>query len=111
MDSQWLTICDLDSIAPNTGVCAKLNNRQVAVFNLQPENTIKSISNYDPIADANILSRGIVGEVNGKRVVASPLYKQHFCLDTGKCLQDESIRVSTFEARVNHNTIQIKTKD
>lgn len=109
MSSQWMTICELESIAPNTGICAKVDNHQAAVFYLQPENIVKSISNYDPIAGANILSRGIVAEIEGKRVVASPLYKQHFCLDSGVCLEDESIRVATFQTRLKQNFVQIKT--
>jgi len=35
-----------------------------------------------------VLSRGIVGDVKGERVVASPLYKQHYSLTTGRCLED-----------------------
>jgi nitrite reductase (NADH) large subunit len=35
---------------------------------------------------AHVLSRGIVGELRGERVVASPLYKHHYSLATGRCL-------------------------
>ena len=30
----WIAVCNLDDIVPNTGVCALLNERQVAVFHV-----------------------------------------------------------------------------
>ena len=42
------------------------------------EALLYAIGNYDPAGDANVLSRGIIGSVNGQTVVASPLYKHHF---------------------------------
>jgi len=47
-----------------------------------------AIGNYDPASDANVLSRGIVGDIGGEIVVASPIYKQHFSLITGRCLEE-----------------------
>ena len=108
MTEQWKDICNISDITDNTGVCAQFMGHQVAIFNLQPENTFKSVSNYDPIADANIISRGIVGELNGRRIVASPLYKQHFCLDTGECLEEENIKLITFETRVKQDKVQLR---
>ena len=42
-----------------------------------------AIGNYDPASDANVLARGIVGDIGGEIVVASPIYKQHFSLRHG----------------------------
>jgi len=103
----WVDICSLDDITPNTGVCAKVADQQVAIFYLHPENELRSLDNYDPIADANVLARGIIAEVEGKRVVASPLYKQHFCLQSGVCLQDQHIQVPTYQTRIKNNTVQV----
>jgi hypothetical protein len=47
-----------------------------------------------------VLSRGIVGDVKGERVVASPLYKHHYSLLTGRCLEDSSKSVNVYPARV-----------
>jgi nitrite reductase (NADH) small subunit len=48
-----------------------------------------------------VLSRGIVGDINGELVVASPVYKQHFSLLTGRCLEDASVSVVVYAARVD----------
>jgi len=52
-----------------------------------------ALGNCDPFSGANVLARGIVGDLAGKLVVASPVYKQHFCLRTGICLEDMTVTV------------------
>jgi nitrite reductase (NADH) small subunit len=34
-------------------------------------------------------------------VVASPVYKNHFCLRTGRCLEDQSWSVPAFPVRLS----------
>ncbi len=106
---QWTTICPLARILPNTGVCALINDRQVAVFRVGEGTDVYAIENYDPFSKAYVLSRGIVGDRNGIPKVASPIYKQNFSLLTGECLDDATVKVQTFlaqvidgEVRVNH---------
>ena len=108
MNEQWQDICEIADIPPMSAVCALHQGKQVAIFNLSLLGEIKSISNHDPIANANVLSRGLIAEVDGRYVVASPLYKQHFCLETGECLQDSEIKVPVFDVRVNQNKVQLK---
>jgi nitrite reductase (NADH) small subunit len=105
--NDWIDVCDTSDIAPNTGVCAKVEQTQVAIFYLHPENEVRSLNNFDPIAKANILARGMLAEVQGKRVVASPLYKQHFCLQSGVCLQDKKHQVETYQTRIKDGKVQL----
>ena len=51
-------------------------------------------------SQANVLARGIVGDVDGEPVVASPLYKQHFSLKTGACLEEPGVSVPTYRVLV-----------
>lgn len=109
-ENQWTAICDLDDVLPSLGRCALFNKKQVAIFrvkNSSGENELFAIDNYCPFSHANILSRGITGSLDGKLVVASPLYKQHFDLATGICLEDESVKVNTYPVRLEGNTIQL----
>jgi NAD(P)H-dependent nitrite reductase large subunit/NAD(P)H-dependent nitrite reductase small subunit len=94
----WVGICDLSDVLPDTGVCALVNGRQIAVFRC--DDAVFAIDNQDPASNANVLSRGLVGDVKGERVVASPLYKQHYSLMTGRCLEDSSKSVNVYPARV-----------
>ena len=67
-----------------------------------------AIDALDPFSNAPVLSRGIVGDLQGQLVVASPIYKQHFSLETGQCLEDEAVAVRTFAARVVGDHVQIR---
>ena len=99
-------VCRLDDIVPGTGVCALVGGDQIAIFRLR-DDSIRAVGNHDPISGANVLSRGIVGDLNGELVVASPVYKQHFSLLTGRCLEDPSVSVPVYRARVEGVDIQI----
>ncbi|AFY96539.1 nitrite reductase small subunit NirD [Chamaesiphon minutus] len=106
---QWTTICPLDRILPNTGVCALIDGQQVAVFRVGEGEDIYAIENYDPFSKAYVLSRGIVGDRNGIPKVASPIYKQNFSLLTGECLDDAKVKLQTFSARVVDEQVQVSS--
>jgi nitrite reductase (NADH) small subunit len=102
----WTRVCRLDEIVPNTGVCALASGRQVAIFRLD-DDTLYALDNHDPFSRVNVLSRGIVGEVEGELVVASPVYKQHFSLASGACLEDAAIRVAVFPVRLEDGHVWV----
>ena len=106
--SEWIAICELDDIVPNTGVCALVGEHQVAVFRLDGD-SVYAIDNHDPFSRANVLSRGIVGDLKGELVVASPVYKQHFSLTTGTCLEDPGVRVPVYPVRLDGPTVLVQS--
>ena len=92
-----ITLCKRQDLVANSGVCVKADDHQIALFYLPDESPqIYAIGNWDPIGKANVLSRGIVGDINQRLVVASPLYKQHFDLLTGDCIEQPEIKVPVF---------------
>ena len=99
--SQVLKICEQTDLVANSGVCAIVEGQQIALFYL-PEETpqIYAIGNWDPIGKANVLSRGMVGDINERLVVASPLYKQHFDLQTGNCIEDSTMSVPVYHVEL-----------
>ena len=104
---QWTTICPLDRILPNTGVCALVNDRQIAVFRVGEGEDVYAIDNLDPFSKAYVLSRGIVGDKNGIPKVASPIYKQNFSLLTGECLDDSTVKLQTFSTQIVGGQVQV----
>ena len=87
--SQVTIICEQKDLVANSGICAMVDGQQIALFYLPKETPqVYAIGNWDPIGKAHVLSRGMVGDINERLVVASPLYKQHFDLHTGECLED-----------------------
>jgi NAD(P)H-dependent nitrite reductase small subunit len=95
----WRRICRIDEILPDTGVCALVDGCQIAIFRLE-DGSLRAIDNRDPFSGANVLSRGIIGGLEGERVVASPIYKQHFSLNTGRCLEDATKSVNAYAVRL-----------
>jgi assimilatory nitrate reductase catalytic subunit len=106
--NDWVVVCRLEDIVPNTGVCALVGDRQVAIFRLE-DDRVHAIGNHDPFSRANVLSRGIVGDLKGEVVVAAPVYKQHFSLATGQCLEDPAVRVPVFPARVDEGMVVVRS--
>jgi len=107
---QWQNICEASDILPNIGVCALFENQQVAIFKVIDPKGIEqlyAINNYCPFSESNTLSRGLVGSLEGKIVIASPLYKQHFDLSTGICLEDENVKLNIYPVRLDGSTIQL----
>jgi len=105
--STWVTVCPLDAIAPNTGVNALIGNEQVAIFRIGETDNVYAISNFDPFSKSFVLSRGIVGDRKGVLKVASPIYKQNFNLETGQCLDDETVTIPAYAARVVDGQVQV----
>jgi nitrite reductase (NADH) small subunit len=78
----WQPVCSIDDILPDTGVCALVNG-------------------------ASVLSRGLVGNVGERIVVASPLYKHHFDLLSGECLEMPEHSVAAYPVRLEDDTVLV----
>jgi assimilatory nitrate reductase catalytic subunit len=102
-------VCRLDEIVPNAGVCALVGGEQVAIFRLD-DDRVHAVGNHDPFSGANVLARGIVGDLNGELVVASPVYKQHFSLVSGGCVEDASVRIPVYAARVDDGFVVVEPR-
>jgi nitrite reductase (NADH) small subunit len=108
--AEWLDACALDDVPPGTGVAALVRGEQVAIVRAQ-DGEVFGLSNFDPFSKAFVIARGIVGDRDGVRKIASPIYKQNFCLATGQCLDDRSVRLPTFRLRVVAGRILIDLAD
>lgn len=106
-NKNWVPVCDAAELQPLLGVRALLENEQVAIFRVQDQ--LYALNAIDPFSNAAVLSRGIVGSLKDQIVVASPLYKQHFNLATGVCLEDNTVSVKTYAVREEGGKIQLAT--
>lgn len=108
----WIPLCQRSDLVPFSGVAAWIDSAegpaQVALFYLpghSPE--LFAIDHHDPIAKVNVLARGIVGDIQGEPVVASPLYKQHFRLKDGSCVEDASVSLRTWAVAFDQDSVMI----
>jgi nitrite reductase (NADH) large subunit len=104
----WSSACSFDDLLPYSGVAALIDGHQIAIFRVG--DAIYALDNYDPHSEANVLSRGLVGDLNGEPVVASPVYKHHFNLATGRCVEDADYSVRAWPTRVTDGKIWIKSQ-
>ncbi len=108
----WKIACKLEDLIPESGVCVLIEEQQVAMYYLPHETpSVYALSNWDPIGGASVLSRGIIGSIGEELVVASPLYKQHFSLTTGCCIEQPEHTVDTFEVQLIDGIVYIKLAD
>ncbi len=103
----WIEVCAVDDLVPNAGICALVDKKQIAIFSMPKIDGLFAIDNFDPFSAANVLSRGMVGDLGGEPMVASPMYKQHFSLKTGQCFEDEAVKVAVYAVQVCEGKVQI----
>ena len=104
--SEFIKVCALTDLVKEAGVAALVNGEQVALFYLQGK--VFALNNFDPIGKAFVMSRGMVGDLKGELMVASPLKKQHYALTTGKCMDVEGISIPVYETKIENQFVFVK---
>jgi nitrite reductase (NADH) small subunit len=102
----WAPVCTLARLTPDRGVAALVDGRPIALFRLS-SGELFAIGNVDPCSGANVLSRGVVGDLKGAPTVASPMYKQRFDLRTGECLDEPGKQVPVYSVRVVDGMVEV----
>lgn len=103
------SVCAVDAIPLEGGVTALVESRPVAVFRTHAGEVL-AIGNVDPFSGASVLSRGIVGTRGAVPVVSSPMYKQAFDLRTGRCLDDDDVRVPVYDVSVVDGCVHLRSR-
>ncbi|WIX87910.1 nitrite reductase small subunit NirD [Amycolatopsis sp. DG1A-15b] len=108
IERTWTAVCAAHAVPEYSGVAALLDGVQVAIFRL-PGDRWYALSNWDPCSGAAVLSRGIVGDADGVPVVASPVYKERFALESGQCLDASDVSVPVYEVRVREGVVEVES--
>lgn len=109
MSSHWITICEVQDLVNGSGVCALVEGRQLAVFNLgRFEGDIVATSNWDPIGKANVMYRGILGSEGETPYIASPLHKQRYSLTDGTNLDGIEETLAIHQVKLEQKNVLVK---
>lgn len=110
--SRTTAVCRLADLVPERGVAALVDGEQVALFCVDDGTgrQVFAIDHHDPFSGANVLARGIVGTADDRWYVASPVYKQRFDLETGRCLDDDHVAVGTWSVDVVGDEVHVRRR-
>jgi nitrite reductase (NADH) small subunit len=106
----WRAVCTRQDLVLNSGVVALVGNLQVALFwvaSTSGEPQLFAVDNRDPVSGANVIGRGLIGSLGGDLVIASPLYKQHYRLVDGTCLEDADLKLRTWPVRLVGDGVEV----
>ncbi|AHF01247.1 nitrite reductase [Thiomicrospira aerophila AL3] len=99
---EFKKVCQVSDLIDNAGIPALLDTTPIALFYVKGK--VYALDNFDPIGQASVMSRGIVGSIKGQLVVASPLYKEHYDLANGQCLENPEMKLTVFPVQVRGAT-------
>jgi nitrite reductase (NADH) small subunit len=106
---RWVDVCALEDLDVDRGAGALIDGEPVAIFRCSPWDELFAIGNIDPYSDASVLSRGIVGSIDHRPVVASPIFKNRFDLHSGRSVDDPSITVAVYPIRCVDGRVVVAT--
>lgn len=105
---KWQDICARDDLVPGSGVAVKLGDQAAAVYWPEPENPqLFALAHKDPFSQAEVLAWGLLCEKAGEWSVAAPLYKQHFRLNDGVCLEQPEVTLPSWPVRFNGDRVEV----
>lgn len=101
--STFQTVCSVNDLIKNSGVAVLVNEQQIALFYI--DGKVYAVGNYDPKGEAHVISRGMTASMGNRLVVASPLYKDHYDLITGQCVEDETVSIPVYESKIEQDQV------
>jgi len=96
----YIKVATVSQIAPGTGMVANVNDKEVAVFNV--DGTFYAIDNVckhrgGPLGE---------GELEGD-MVTCPWHAWQYNVKSGNCLTKEGIKMDTYEVQVEGDDVKI----
>jgi nitrite reductase (NADH) large subunit len=101
----WQAVCDVTDIPPQAGIGARLGERQIALFRIGEQ--VYALDNLEPGSEANVLSRGLLGDAAGEPIVISPLYKQRIRLRDGRGVENDAVCVRAWPVKVEAGKVLV----
>ena len=103
----WFKAARVSDFPENGGACVKYKDLQIAVFNFSRRNEWYACQNLCPHKMQMVLSRGMIGSIEGDPKIACPFHKRTFSLRNGQCLTGDEDKISVFPVKVEDGFIYI----
>ena len=105
---QWVAFSDANAVPADGGATLKYGRHQIAIFNFEKTGQWFACQNLCPHKREMVLSRGLLGDVEGRPKIVCPMHKKSFSLETGEGLSDPDYRISTFPVEIREGRIYIE---
>ncbi|UVL18258.1 nitrite reductase small subunit NirD [Pseudomonas sp. B21-023] len=107
-ETRWQAVCQASDLVADSGVVVWHEGEQVALFYVPGQGReLYAVGNRDPRSGANTIGRGLLASLGATVVVVAPLYKQHFCLQDGACLEDPKQHLPVWPVRIRGATVEL----
>ncbi len=106
-DLFWFKAVKVSEVPQNGGVCVKYKDMQVALFSFNRKQKWYACQNLCPHKMEMVLSRGMLGDLQGIPKVACPLHKNNFSLETGEHLNGDLPTIKVFPVKVEDDQVFI----
>lgn len=107
IQTKWQRVCAVEDVPENGGVCALVNDEQIAIYNFKKLGKWYATQNECPHRQQMALSRGMIGTTDETPKVACPFHKKTFSLETGVCLSGDDFVLKTYEVKVEKEVVYI----
>ncbi|MBV9124034.1 MAG: nitrite reductase small subunit NirD, partial [Planctomycetes bacterium] len=104
----WVQVGKTWDFPHDGGATIKHGRTQIAVFNFASRGEWYACQNMCPHRREFVLSRGLIGDANGKPKVACPVHKKTFSLESGTCLSGEDYSVRVFPVKVEGDDVYVQ---
>jgi nitrite reductase (NADH) large subunit len=106
-ETQWVCFGEASAIPADGGATLKYGRHQIAIFNFEKMDKWFASQNLCPHKREMVLSRGLLGDIEGLPKVVCPMHKKSFSLETGEGLSDPTFSISTFPVEIREGRIFI----
>ncbi|HVJ92389.1 MAG TPA: nitrite reductase large subunit NirB, partial [Labilithrix sp.] len=104
---RFVPVAKVSDVPADSGIAITYGTMQIAIFNLASRGQWYATTNACSHTGASVLSRGIVGDHDGVPMVACPLHKKTFDLQTGACLSKDAPGVMTFAVKIEGDDVLV----
>lgn len=111
LSASWVNVGNVADFPREGGACVKYHEHQVAVFQFENKGQWYATQNLCPHKYDMVLSRGITGTADGAPKVACPQHKKTFSLETGAGLSDPSLKIQTYQVRIDGEQVMVQLPD
>lgn len=105
-ETGWRDVCAFEQLEPFWGEAALVAGHQIALVRL-PDDRVFAVGNLDPVASAQVMSRGIVGSRGDHPTLASPLHKEIYDLASGARLGADGPGLGSYPVRIVDGRVEV----